>query len=130
LNTVGFYLLRSESPTGPFEQINLEIIPSTSDSLTGSSYSYEDRGVQAGVVYYYVLEEIEETGNSNQHGPIIVEANSAAKTELWIAAVLIAGAIIYAVIMLMDRNPRTTIPATNDEHAPIQGTPQEKSLDE
>ena len=106
LNTVGFYLLRGEAETGPFEQVNAELIPATSDSLTGNSYSYEDAGVTAGVTYYYMLEEIEDTGNTNQHGPIVVEASSPATTELLIAALLIGGAIIYAVILLRD-NKRT-----------------------
>lgn len=108
LDTVGFYLLRSENPEGPFEQVNSEIIPSTSDSLTGSSYSYDDHQVQAGATYYYMLEEIEETGNSNQHGPIVVEANSQARIELLIAGFLITGAIIYGFILSRDQKVLTT----------------------
>ncbi len=107
LNTVGFYLLRGKTPAGPFEQVNEELIPATSDSLTGSSYSYEDNGVTAGTTYFYMLEEIENTGNSNQHGPIVVEAHSPAKTELLIAALLIGGAIIYAIILVRDNKKQT-----------------------
>jgi len=110
LDTVGFYLLRAESPEGPFEQVNGQIIPSTSDSLTGNSYSYEDQGVQSGTMYYYMLEEVENTGQSNQHGPIVVEANSPAKSELLIAAILIVGAVIYALILL--REPKIQKAAT------------------
>lgn len=102
LNTVGFYLLRGETSAGPFEQVNDELIPATSDSLTGSSYSYEDTGVTAGITYYYMLEEIENTGSTNQHGPIVVEANSPAKTELLIAVLMITGAAIYAIILYRD----------------------------
>ena len=104
LNTIGFNLLRGETPTGPFEQVNLMLIPASSDSLTGSSYSYEDHSVQAGVTYFYLLEEIESAGNTNQHGPITVKANNSAKSELLIAGILIVGAIIYAVFFL--RKPR------------------------
>ena len=76
----------------------------TSDSLTGSSYSFEDSNVQAGVTYYYMLEEIEGTGKTNQHGPIVVKAGSPSKTELVIAGFLISGALIYALILL--RQPK------------------------
>ena len=115
LDTVGFYLLRSDTPNGPFEQVNTELIPSTSDSLTGNSYSYEDQGVNAGVTYYYMLEEIENTGSSNQHGPITVEANSPAKIELLIAALLIGGAVIYAAILLRDQKQPVPIKTTGSE---------------
>jgi hypothetical protein len=104
LDTVGFNLQRGETPDGPFEQVNPELIPTTSDSLTGSSYSFEDSNVQAGVTYYYMLEEIEGTGKTNQHGPIVVEAGSPSKTELLIAGLLISGALIYALILL--RQPK------------------------
>lgn len=123
LNTVGFYLLRSVNPEGEFEQVNPEIIPSVSDSLTGNSYSYEDKGVQAGIVYFYILEEIEETGGSNRHGPIVVEATSPAKTELWIAGLLIVGAVFYAIILLKDqklqhpKNTNDSEQALNPEHS-------------
>lgn len=106
LDTVGFNLQRGATPVGPFEQINAELIPAASDALTGSSYKYEDPQVKAGTTYFYMLEEIESTGNSNQHGPIVVEAGSPAKTELLIAGLLIIGALIYAVILW--REPKQT----------------------
>jgi hypothetical protein len=96
LNTAGFNLLRGETSQGPFVQINTNLIPATSDSLTGSSYSYEDGNVQPGVTYYYLLEEIENTGNSNQHGPVVVKANDPSIIELLIAGIIITGTAIFA----------------------------------
>jgi hypothetical protein len=104
LNTVGFNLQRGETQMGPFEQINVELIPATSDTLTGSSYSYIDNHVQAGTTYFYILEEIESTGNANHHGPIAVEAGSPAKADLLTAASLIFGATIFAIFFL--RQPK------------------------
>lgn len=112
LDTVGFYLLRGETEAGPFTQVNVELITATSDSLTGSSYAYEDSGVSAGKTYFYMLEEVESTGNTNQHGPIEVEANSPAITELLIAALLIGGALIYAVILIRDNKKQPLSPET------------------
>jgi len=106
LDTVGYNLQRGETPVGPFEQVNPEIIPAASDSLTGSSYTYEDDHAQAGKTYFYMLEEIESTGTTNQHGPIVVEASSPAKTELLIAVCLIGGALVYIVVLLRDRKQR------------------------
>jgi hypothetical protein len=106
LNTVGFNLLRGETPDGPFEQVNQTLIPSASDTLTGNSYSYEDLGVVAGKTYFYLLEEIESSGGTNQHGPITVKASSPAKIELVIGGLLIAGAVVYGILLLRDQKPK------------------------
>jgi hypothetical protein len=103
LNTVGFNLLRGETPAGPFEQVNPSLIPSSSDTLTGNSYSYEDAGVTAGKTYFYMLEEIENTGGSNQHGPIVVKASRPATMELIIGGLLVIGALIYIILLKRDQ---------------------------
>ena len=102
LDTIGFNLLRGNTPAGPFEQVNPELIPTTSDSLTGGNYSYEDDSVQVDITYFYMLEEIENTGRTNQHGPIVVKASNPAKTELLLAGFLIGGSVFYAVILLRE----------------------------
>ena len=103
LDTVGFNLLRAETQVGPFEQINSNLIPAGSDSLTGSNYTFTDNSVQDGVTYYYMLEEIEITGESSDHGPIVVKARNTSKFELFIGFGLIVGAIIYIIILTRDR---------------------------
>lgn len=97
LNTVGFNLLRSESRDGPFTQVNTELIPSTSDTLTGNQYTFEDRHTETGNTYYYILEELELTGASSQHGPIEVKAQNYAFVELIIASILFLGTVLFAV---------------------------------
>ena len=117
LDTVGFNLLRGESPDGPFEQVNEALIPSTGDTLTGGSYRYEDSTVIAGKTYYYMLEEIESNGNSNRHGPITVQASNAAKWELLIGGLLVIGAGAYAFILRRDaaRPAERETPSTRPE---------------
>jgi hypothetical protein len=94
LDTVGFNLLRSESPAGPFIQVNTDLIPAASDTLTGSQYTYKDTDIQAGIIYFYMLEEIELTGQSNQHGPISVKAQNYVMLELAFGLLLIVGALL------------------------------------
>jgi hypothetical protein len=104
LETVGFNLLRSEAKEGPFEQINANLVPAGSDALTGGDYTFTYSSVQAGITYFYMLEEIELTGETSRHGPIVVKARNTAKLELLIGFGLVVGAIIYAVILARDRN--------------------------
>ena len=77
VNTAGFNLYRSTSPTGPYEKINSELIATTAQALTGGKYEYEDKGVQAGQTYYYELEDVEFSGTATKHDPITVSTAAA-----------------------------------------------------
>jgi hypothetical protein len=75
MNTAGFNLYRGTSPDGPFEtRVNAELIPPSSDPLTGKEYTYVDSSAQGGVTYYYELQEVERNGTVNRFGPISVRA--------------------------------------------------------
>lgn len=77
MNTAGFNLYRGESPEGPFDvQVNEQLIPPAADPLTGKSYTYIDKTAQAGVTYYYQLQEVERSGRVNTFGPISVRAGA------------------------------------------------------
>lgn len=88
MNTIGFNLYRGESAEGPFSvKVNDQLIPSSADALTGGSYSYVDKTAQAGVTYYYQLEEVEQNGRTNTFGPISVRAGGLA---WWHLSILVA----------------------------------------
>lgn len=97
LDTAGFALFRSESPTGEYMRVNTDIIPASTDPLTGGSYQYEDRQVVAGQTYYYQLEEVEFSGQTTRFGPIEVVAERGGKVEL-LAACAIGLVAIWGLI--------------------------------
>ena len=105
LETIGYNLLRSESDSGPFNQINDQPITTSDDPLTGGEYTYEDKGVIAGKTYYYVLEEIEINGGKNQYGPIRQKATNASLINLLLSAILVGSSGLYAWII---HNPQKT----------------------
>jgi hypothetical protein len=74
LDTAGFHLYRSDSPAGPFVRATDQLIPGSSDPNTGGSYSFRDKQVESGRTYYYELEDIDSSGTSTRHGPIVVTA--------------------------------------------------------
>jgi hypothetical protein len=80
VNTAGFNLYRSESPDGPYAQVNSNLIPASSDPLAGGQYQYRDDSVQPGRTYYYQLEDVEYNGATTRHGPIQVTASGANAT--------------------------------------------------
>jgi hypothetical protein len=89
LDTAGFNLYRSEQAEGPFERINPSLIPASPDPLVGGEYSYTDREVEVGRVYYYRLEEVETSGKTTQTGPIEVKTEGGGKVELVLSVVLL-----------------------------------------
>jgi hypothetical protein len=99
VDTAGFNLYRSVFMEGPFEKINQELIPASSDPFVGSSYSYDDEDVIAGQTYFYQLEDVDRTGNTSIHGPIEVTAGRGNTWGIGLAALLIiigGVGIVYA----------------------------------
>jgi hypothetical protein len=63
LETLGFYLLRSDDPEGPFQDVS-GFVPHCDDGgLVGGLYLFNDGAVQNGFSYYYRLQEVA----SDQH---------------------------------------------------------------
>jgi hypothetical protein len=85
LNTVGFNLYRSTEPQGEYILINAELIPASEDAWTGAEYSFVDSGLTPGVTYYYMLEDLDATGQRSKNGPIEVKANGRGRLELGLA---------------------------------------------
>jgi hypothetical protein len=93
LNTAGFNLARGAAPTGPFTRLNAEVIPASPDPLVGGSYVYTDTQVVSGQTYYYQLEEVETTGQTNVQGVVAVTASGGLQP-------LLVGAVIGLVIIV------------------------------
>ncbi len=92
LGIAGYNLRRGESPDGPFIQINSQIIPSSEDPLVGGEYSFEDTGLKPGATYYYVLEDVDVSGASNQHGPVTQTAKNLSWGYLLLTGFLVLSA--------------------------------------
>ena len=109
LDTAGFNLYRSETSTGPFVQVNPELIPASSDPLAGSSYTYEDSDVRPGWTYYYQLEEVEINGSTGRFGPISVKAESGIPIWLQVGVGLVMVTLLLVWTRLrrrqLDENP-------------------------
>ncbi|RMF44414.1 MAG: hypothetical protein D6755_09195 [Anaerolineae bacterium] len=101
LDTVGFNVFRSETESGPYTQVNQNIIPAAGDSLTGSDYRFEDRDVRTGRTYYYELEDVNTTGTGTRHGPIVVQARG----QIGYPAVLSLALLLGAAFAWMGISP-------------------------
>jgi len=112
VDTVGFNLYRAESPDGPFEKINQDLIPASSDPLAGGHYVYTDTNVIAGRTYYYELEDVEATGVTTRHGPIVITAQP--RWPRWIWAILgVSIALLIAFWRGRSHRPRPARDSTS-----------------
>ncbi len=111
VNTAGFNLYRSEQPAGPYTRINTQLIPASTDPVTGGKYQYVDANVVLGKTYYYQLEDVELNGASTRHNPVsaTVPAASGSTSSAALAVGLFVGvlAVIGAGFFVMRRRVRT-----------------------
>ncbi|MBI5303654.1 MAG: hypothetical protein HY868_16075 [Chloroflexi bacterium] len=80
VNTLGYVIYRAESATGPFTQINRELVLAANDPYLGGTYTFTDTETIAGVTYYYQLEDVDLNGEHTRQDPIAVIAHGASPT--------------------------------------------------
>ena len=68
----GFNVWKSETETGPYDLITTSLIPAQGNSSTATDYTFTDKNVHDGTVYWYKIEEISIEGVSKFFGPISV----------------------------------------------------------
>jgi len=83
LNHMGFYLYRAKSPWGPFTRLTDKLISGLTSSIVGQQYSYEDKTVTPGEIYYYQLEDLDIYGKKTLHGPICVDWDGDGLPDDW-----------------------------------------------
>jgi len=75
IDTLGYYIIRSDNVDKRYTVVNNEIIDSKGSIYSGSSYSFVDSKVRQGSVYYYWLVDVDVNGQYTIHGPARVLTN-------------------------------------------------------
>ncbi len=83
IGNMGFYLYRSEHPGGPYSKLNEGMIAGSMFGAAGRSYSFIDKNVTRGKIYYYKLEDVDDGGNRTMHGPICVDWDADGMPDDW-----------------------------------------------
>jgi hypothetical protein len=73
INNLGFNLYRSAESNGSYTKLNRQLIPGLISAVSGQQYSYSDKDVIRGVLYYYLLEDVDLSGMRTMHGPVCVD---------------------------------------------------------
>jgi len=74
INTAGFIVYRSTTRAGPRVQATAPLIAAQGDGVTGASYSVTDSPGYG--TFYYWLEDVDYSGQSSLHGPVVVNVLS------------------------------------------------------
>jgi hypothetical protein len=73
LDTVGFFIARSDSVIDPFTRVS-HFIPSEGDPIVGAQYYFLDKTTALNQTYYYRLEAINTDQTIDYYGPISATA--------------------------------------------------------
>lgn len=65
LDNAGFNILRSDSRSGEFKQVNEQMIQGKGTTATRSAYKWVDTTAKPGAVYYYQIEDVSFAGEHN-----------------------------------------------------------------
>jgi hypothetical protein len=104
LDSIGFNILRSEDEQGPYIKKNEKLIPASEDAVAGADYSYVDKGVISGQVYYYQLEDVDVAGSATTHTSISFQAP---EKPLWMLGFGLV-AIVVGLLFLYSGQKDTT----------------------
>ncbi|MCX5896322.1 MAG: hypothetical protein NTZ51_10890 [Proteobacteria bacterium] len=66
IDNAGFNVWRAEG----FQKINDSFIPAMGSAISGAEYDFVDNWVLNGKPYFYLIEDIENSGISTFHGPV------------------------------------------------------------
>ncbi|MCK4639941.1 MAG: T9SS type A sorting domain-containing protein [Candidatus Marinimicrobia bacterium] len=70
IENLGFNIYCSKSSNGQFIMINNQLIPGAGNSSSRHEYEYIDNGLTNGIKYWYKLEDVDYSGNTELHGPV------------------------------------------------------------
>lgn len=71
IDNAGFFVQRSSQPNSGYARIHTEIILAKGDNFTGSTYEYLDSGLPNGAQFWYRLESIDFSQQSQFSNPIL-----------------------------------------------------------
>ena len=73
IHTEGFNLYRKLTGENEYTKINQSLIPAQGSSTSGSDYSFLDLTPQKSATWEYLLEEVDDAGNTRRYGPVPVK---------------------------------------------------------
>ncbi len=80
VNNAGFNLYRSKNSDASYEKINNQLIKGAINSSVANDYEYLDNAIENGNNYFYKLEDVDLSGQTEIHDPISIMIMNQEKT--------------------------------------------------
>ena len=100
MNNLGYHIYRASSETGERQRLNPELIAGAGTG-TGRVYEWWDDQPAMAVAMYYWLEDVETTGRTEWHGPVIVRRTEA-RTEVTLPGTMLTGTLFKVTGATLD----------------------------
>jgi uncharacterized repeat protein (TIGR01451 family) len=100
LNNLGYNVYRSASETGERQKLNLELIAGAGTGA-GRVYEWWDEQPASEAVVYYWLEDVETTGKTEWHGPVVVRRTDL-RTEITLPGATLTGTLFKVTGATLD----------------------------
>ena len=84
-NCVGFNVWRKEAENGEYAKITTALIAGQGNTSAAHEYTFNDRNVENGVIYWYQIEEVSYGGTSKFYDPVCVEGIEPIPTEFMLS---------------------------------------------
>ena len=81
VDLTAFFVYRAESDSGPWDEQYIDFQPTAGNELAGATYSFVDFEVTQGTTYWYRLEEVDASSNSEYYGPIMATEGTTSGTS-------------------------------------------------
>jgi hypothetical protein len=81
VDSAGFNVYRATDAGGPYVQLNEALIVAEGDAVSGASYSFADTPGYG--TFYYTVEDVDMSGASAVHGPVLVTVSSPFRRPLF-----------------------------------------------
>jgi hypothetical protein len=100
LNNLGYNVYRATSETGERQKLNSELIAGAGTG-TGRGYEWWDEEPGTEAVLYYWLEDVETTGKTEWHGPVVVRRTEL-RTEITLPGSTLTGTLFKVTGATLD----------------------------
>jgi len=80
INNLGFNIYKSLNDVNNFRKVNLVLIDGAINSSISNNYSYTDNNIEPNKIYYYKLEDVSTSGNTEKHFTVKIQTGALIST--------------------------------------------------
>jgi hypothetical protein len=121
---IGYNVYRSKGINGPFKKLNPNIIAAGSDRFVATDYLYFDKAADPALMYYYLIEEIDLSGEPGWGNPLVSYPLFSTQINMFIFPFVFLSSLIVGIIAVVYKV--RTFSSVDKTHASTPGLGKDK----